>query len=169
MVPDDVLANVRISPSQIVLWSHNIYVTFAVHGAQYVWTWWAVADAETVCPTNCLLQFHDLSILSRQSPSGAVPNFAVDRFDCNDRIIAWYVYSWRSPFVVVLKSSFLATHASHPLFATNDVVPFRLTPNMQNFLGPIFTEGLLAPGIMAIGRSLTEPEVRTTHFPPKNS
>ncbi|KAK7029159.1 hypothetical protein R3P38DRAFT_3516148 [Favolaschia claudopus] len=27
-----------------------------------------------------------------------------------------------------------------PIFATNDIVPFRLTPNMQNFLGPIFTE-----------------------------
>jgi len=45
-----------------------------------------------------------------------------------------------------------------PLFATNDVVPFRLTPNLQNFLGPIFTEGILTSGIMAIGRSLTEPE-----------
>jgi len=47
---------------------------------------------------------------------------------------------------------------SLPLFATTDVVPFRLTPNMQNFLGPIFTEGILTSGIMAIGRSLTEPE-----------
>ncbi|KAF9485316.1 hypothetical protein BDN70DRAFT_848082 [Pholiota conissans] len=45
-----------------------------------------------------------------------------------------------------------------PVFATSDVVPFRLTPNMQNFLGPIFTEGLLTSGIMSIGRSLTEPE-----------
>ncbi|KAJ7682762.1 FAT domain-containing protein [Mycena polygramma] len=45
-----------------------------------------------------------------------------------------------------------------PIFATNDVVPFRLTPNLQNFLGPIFTEGILTSGIMAIGRSLTEPE-----------
>ncbi|KAJ7180147.1 FAT domain-containing protein [Mycena crocata] len=45
-----------------------------------------------------------------------------------------------------------------PIFATNDVVPFRLTPNLQNFLGPIFTEGILTSGIMAIARSLTEPE-----------
>ncbi|KAJ7276442.1 hypothetical protein B0H12DRAFT_1227571 [Mycena haematopus] len=45
-----------------------------------------------------------------------------------------------------------------PIFATNDVVPFRLTPNLQHFLGPIFTEGILTSGIMAIGRSLTEPE-----------
>jgi transformation/transcription domain-associated protein len=46
-----------------------------------------------------------------------------------------------------------------PVFATSDVVPFRFTPNMQTFLGPIFTEGVLTAGIMAIARSLTEPEV----------
>ncbi|XP_006460304.1 hypothetical protein AGABI2DRAFT_184795 [Agaricus bisporus var. bisporus H97] len=45
-----------------------------------------------------------------------------------------------------------------PIFATSDVVPFRLTPNMQNFLGPICTEGILTSGILAIARSLTEPE-----------
>ncbi|KAF8897572.1 hypothetical protein BD779DRAFT_388223 [Infundibulicybe gibba] len=45
-----------------------------------------------------------------------------------------------------------------PLFATSDVVPFRFTPNMQAFLGPIFIEGILTSGILAIGRCLTEPE-----------
>jgi len=50
----------------------------------------------------------------------------------------------------------LANHA--PVFATNDAIPFRFTPNMQHFIGPIFTEGILASGIMAIARSLTEPE-----------
>jgi len=45
-----------------------------------------------------------------------------------------------------------------PIFASNDTVPFRFTPNMQHFLGPIFTEGILTSGIMAIGRCLTEPE-----------
>ncbi|KAM6495848.1 hypothetical protein JOM56_008554 [Amanita muscaria] len=45
-----------------------------------------------------------------------------------------------------------------PVFATSDVVPFRYTPNMQAFVGPIFTEGILASGIMAIARCLTEPE-----------
>ncbi|KAG6831589.1 hypothetical protein H0H92_009062 [Tricholoma furcatifolium] len=45
-----------------------------------------------------------------------------------------------------------------PLFATSDVVPFRFTPNMQHFVGPIFIEGILTSGILAIARSLTEPE-----------
>ncbi|THH28945.1 hypothetical protein EUX98_g5232 [Antrodiella citrinella] len=44
------------------------------------------------------------------------------------------------------------------VFAANDYVPFRFTPNMQHFLGPIMTEGLLTAGIVAIARSLTEPE-----------
>jgi transformation/transcription domain-associated protein len=51
-----------------------------------------------------------------------------------------------------------------PIFATSDVVPFRLTPNMQTFLGPICTEGILTSGILAIARSLTEPEVSILLF-----
>lgn len=34
---------------------------------------------------------------------------------------------------------------------------------MQQFLGPITTEGILASGIMAIARCLTEPEVGQVH------
>ncbi|KDQ64542.1 hypothetical protein JAAARDRAFT_28186 [Jaapia argillacea MUCL 33604] len=45
-----------------------------------------------------------------------------------------------------------------PILHSNDTVPFRFTPNMQRFVGPIFTEGVLTSAIMAIGRSLTEPE-----------
>ena len=41
----------------------------------------------------------------------------------------------------------------------NEATPFRLTPNMQHFLNPIGIEGLLTSGIIAIARSLTEPEV----------
>lgn len=53
----------------------------------------------------------------------------------------------------------LAVSSQAPIFATSDVVPFRFTPNMQTFLGPIFTEGILTSGILAIARGLTEPEV----------
>ncbi|KDR83700.1 hypothetical protein GALMADRAFT_236040 [Galerina marginata CBS 339.88] len=64
----------------------------------------------------------------------------------------------RATGLIAMTELFPGINSQAPLFATSDVVPFRLTPNMQNFLGPIFTEGLLASGIMAIGRSLTEPE-----------
>lgn len=56
------------------------------------------------------------------------------------------------------RSGITGISAHLPVFATTDVVPFRFTPNMQHFVGPLFTDGLLAPGIMAIGQSLTEPE-----------
>lgn len=61
------------------------------------------------------------------------------------------------------QTAFAPSTAPHPLpiYTSNDVVPFRLTPNMQHFLGPVFTEGVLVPGIMAIGKALTEPEVRS--------
>ncbi|KAH9893351.1 hypothetical protein C8Q73DRAFT_791215 [Cubamyces lactineus] len=35
-------------------------------------------------------------------------------------------------------------------FTSADAVPFRFTPNLQHFLGPILTEGILACGIMSI-------------------
>jgi transformation/transcription domain-associated protein len=35
---------------------------------------------------------------------------------------------------------------------------------MQRFIGPIFTEGIMSTGIMAIGRALTDPEVSVVLF-----
>jgi len=56
-------------------------------------------------------------------------------------------------------SELLPGLAGHlPVFNSNEPVPFRLTPNMQHFLGPILVDGVLASGIMAFGRCLTEPE-----------
>jgi len=45
-----------------------------------------------------------------------------------------------------------------PVFANPEVIPFRLTPNMQHFLTPIGVDGLLVIGLMSIGKALTEPE-----------
>lgn len=50
-----------------------------------------------------------------------------------------------------------------PVFASHDVVPFRFTPNLQHFIGECFTEGILVSAIVAIGRSLSEPQVRRLH------
>jgi transformation/transcription domain-associated protein len=49
-------------------------------------------------------------------------------------------------------------HNYVPMLASGDAVPFRFTPNMQNFLGPICTEGILTSSLMAFGRCLTDPE-----------
>ena len=55
-----------------------------------------------------------------------------------------------------------STSSQAPVFASTDVVPFRLTPSLQRFIGSVFQEGILAPSLMAIGRGLTEPEVGVT-------
>ncbi|KAL8725777.1 MAG: hypothetical protein Q9166_007142 [cf. Caloplaca sp. 2 TL-2023] len=43
------------------------------------------------------------------------------------------------------------------LFHNPEPVQFRLTPNLQTLMGPLATEGIFAPAIMAIARCLTEP------------
>lgn len=55
-----------------------------------------------------------------------------------------------------------STSSQAPVFASSDVVPFRLTPSLQRFIGSVFQEGILVPSLMAIGRGLTEPEVEVT-------
>lgn len=40
-----------------------------------------------------------------------------------------------------------------------EAVPFRFTPNLQHFVNPTGTEALLCPGIVAVARALTKPEV----------
>lgn len=55
-----------------------------------------------------------------------------------------------------------STSSQTPIFASTDVVPFRLTPSLQRFIGSVFQEGILVPDLMAIGRCLTEPEVGAT-------
>jgi transformation/transcription domain-associated protein len=62
-----------------------------------------------------------------------------------------------------------AGHGQNHLFSTTDVVPFRLTPNIQKFLGPTLIEGILTSGIFSIARGLTEPEVNANClFGPSN-
>ncbi|CCF50080.1 hypothetical protein NDA11_006772 [Ustilago hordei] len=45
-----------------------------------------------------------------------------------------------------------------PQFKSTDPTPFRLSPNLQNFIGPVGIEGVLTSALMALGRTLTEPE-----------
>ena len=45
-----------------------------------------------------------------------------------------------------------------PYFHNPELVPFRLTPNIQTLMGPLATEGLFSAALMAIARCLTEPE-----------
>ncbi len=50
------------------------------------------------------------------------------------------------------------------IFSSNESVPFRFTPNIQHFVTPVGTEALLVPGIVAIARALTKPEVSNLYI-----
>ncbi|KAG7449166.1 uncharacterized protein BT62DRAFT_1073682 [Guyanagaster necrorhizus] len=67
-------------------------------------------------------------------------------------------YISRSTGQIAMTELLPSMTSNHPQFATSDVVPFRLTPNMQHFMSPIFMEGILATSLMSMGRCLTEPE-----------
>ena len=45
-----------------------------------------------------------------------------------------------------------------PHFKSPDPTPFRLSPNIQYFIGPIGIEGILTSSFMALGRALTDSE-----------
>ncbi|KAI9712347.1 MAG: hypothetical protein M1820_001560 [Bogoriella megaspora] len=48
-------------------------------------------------------------------------------------------------------------HNNHPVIVNQEAVPFRLTPNLQVFLGPLATEGIFACTLQTIARCLAEP------------
>ena len=48
--------------------------------------------------------------------------------------------------------------SQRPAFSNTEIVPFRLTPNLQTLIGPIALEGVFSCALMAIARCLTEPE-----------
>ncbi|KAL8839523.1 MAG: hypothetical protein Q9176_004384 [Flavoplaca citrina] len=50
-----------------------------------------------------------------------------------------------------------AIASQQALFHNPEPVQFRLTPNLQTLMGPLATEGIFSPALMAIARCLTEP------------
>lgn len=56
---------------------------------------------------------------------------------------------WGSELISALSSQ-------RPVYGNPEYVPFRLTPNLQTLMGPLATEGLFAPALMAIGLCLTQ-------------
>ncbi|KAI0320805.1 FAT domain-containing protein [Amylostereum chailletii] len=60
--------------------------------------------------------------------------------------------------MISMSDLFPGFHKQTAVFSNNDVVPFRFTPNIQHFIGPIHTEGLMTSALFAMGRSLSAPE-----------
>ncbi|KAF7725495.1 hypothetical protein EC973_009595 [Apophysomyces ossiformis] len=53
---------------------------------------------------------------------------------------------------------------TNPLFGNGEAVPFRFTPNVQEFMTPVGIEGLFTSCLMATARSLTEPELELDQY-----
>lgn len=49
--------------------------------------------------------------------------------------------------------------ASSPTLQQTDTTPFRLTPNVQDFITPTGMEGLVTSALLSLSRGLLEPEV----------
>ncbi|KAI7885947.1 uncharacterized protein EV154DRAFT_427566 [Mucor mucedo] len=55
-------------------------------------------------------------------------------------------------------------NAANPLFGNGEAIPFRFTPNIQEFITPIGIEGLFTSCLMATARCLTEPEFELDQY-----
>jgi len=64
----------------------------------------------------------------------------------------------RSNGVVIMSDMVPTFSPQAPHFKSPDPTPFRLSPNIQHFIGPIGIEGLLASSFMALGTALTSSE-----------
>ncbi|GMM36217.1 hypothetical protein DASC09_035420 [Saccharomycopsis crataegensis] len=51
-----------------------------------------------------------------------------------------------------------------PVIHSNETVPFRLTPNIQKFIGEIGVEGILSVYFLVIARCFSEPEFELDHY-----
>lgn len=66
----------------------------------------------------------------------------------------------------IFQNSFLDVSAQRaaPMFCSLELVPFRLTPNIQELIGPIGSEGILSMHMMIIAQCLSDPQYEIEHF-----
>ncbi|CAO3646013.1 unnamed protein product [Mucor fragilis] len=53
---------------------------------------------------------------------------------------------------------------NNPLLGNGETVPFRFTPNIQDYITPLGVEGLFTSCLMATARSLTEPDLELDQY-----
>ncbi len=162
MVPDNVLANVCCVYIQCHTAGTLLILQYMVRTMASPDELWRMRKQFALQVASCSFMTYTFSLSSRQPT-----RFQISRttgFIAMTELLPGMLLRYQSEKLSLFHPAFAPVAAAHPLpvYASNDVVPFRLTPNMQNFLGPIFTEGILVSGIMAIGKALTEPEVGQT-------
>ncbi|KAG1145231.1 hypothetical protein G6F37_006937 [Rhizopus arrhizus] len=55
-------------------------------------------------------------------------------------------------------------NTANPVFGNGEAIPFRFTPNIQDFITPIGIEGPFASSLMATARCLTEPDFQLDQY-----
>lgn len=71
----------------------------------------------------------------------------------------------KTPHNIFQNSSLdVSTQRAAPMFCSMELVPFRLTPNIQELIGPIGSEGILSIHMMLISQCLTDPQYEIEHF-----
>ncbi|KAI7863236.1 hypothetical protein BDF14DRAFT_1989138 [Spinellus fusiger] len=128
--------------------------------------------ANTMVPTNILTRYMlntmdsytDYWMLRKQFTSQyATATFMTYIFSVGHRTPHKIAIS-RSTGDVLMTELLPGWNQSNPLFGNGEAVPFRFTPNIQEFITPVGIEGLFTSCLMATARSLTEPELELDQY-----
>lgn len=80
-------------------------------------------------------------------------------------MLPYEVAGAKTPHNIFQNSSLdVSAQRAAPMFCSLELVPFRLTPNVQELIGPIGSEGILSMHMLAIAQSLGDPQYEIEHF-----
>lgn len=80
-------------------------------------------------------------------------------------MLPYKVVGAKTPQNIFQNSSLdVSAQRAAPMFCSLELVPFRLTPNVQELIGPIGSEGILSMHMMLIAQCLADPQYEIEHF-----
>jgi transformation/transcription domain-associated protein len=80
-------------------------------------------------------------------------------------MLPYKVVGAKTPHNIFQNSSLdVSAQRAAPMFCSLELVPFRLTPNIQELIGPIGSEGILSMHMMLIAQCLADPQYEIEHF-----
>lgn len=94
--------------------------------------------------------------ISRNTGDVWFPEFAPSKYNCERGNENLGIFGLIDPY--------LAFNQTNGVFANMDPVPFRFTPNIQQFITPVGIEGPFVSCLVAVARSLTEPDLELDQY-----
>lgn len=80
-------------------------------------------------------------------------------------MLPYKVVGAKTPHNIFANSSLdISSQRAAPMFNSLEMVPFRLTPNIQELIGPVGSEGILSMHMMIIAQCLADPQYEIEHF-----